>query len=620
MQDSQPWTRVTGNFAAGVAFRPELPSGVVKRAAALGVGLLAAKLALVSLRVFDGGGRGLLDAWSPLAFVYQDVAVVLGVVLIDLALTRARSSAADYAAWSLVWMLIAYSAFNVTVARVFSTPLTVSMLGAAGGALSDSIFAQVTPGNLTAIAFVMGVAGVVARRDVRALGGRRLALAATLALSTLFMGPRAAARVDTLGLHRNAAVALGSTYFARLSPPPQAAHAVNLPVEGDALDLGHLAGAARGRNVVWVILESTAAEYLGAYGAKLDPTPNLTRLSQNAVVFDAAYSAYPESIKGLYSMLCATSPAAQTTAQDYVAARLPCASVAESFRGAGYKTAFFHSGRFRYLGMQGIVDERGFDQLFDAENIGGKHASSFGTDDASTVGHLLAFVDEVPREKRFFAVYSPISGHHPYRSPGTGPRPFPAKTEKDHYLNDLYAGDAAFGELIEGLRRRGRYDDTLFVVVGDHGEAFDQHEGNFAHTLHVYEENVRVPFIVAAPGLTFGRVRAPQIASLTDLAPTTLALTGLPRQSRHEGRSLLEPQPSVARFYTDHGPLELGLRHGRFKLIHETEHDRTRLFDLSADPGEKRDISAEQPERVERYRRHLLAWSAERRNAVANPN
>jgi phosphoglycerol transferase MdoB-like AlkP superfamily enzyme len=389
-----------------------------------------------------------------------------------------------------------------------------------------------------------------------------------------------------------------------------------LPAEGKALDITHFAGAARGRNVVWVILESTAAEYLGAYGGVPDPTPHLTNLADNAVVFDTAYAAYPESIKGLFSMLCSTAPAAETTAADYVVDRVPCPSIATLLAGAGYRTAFFHSGRFRYLGMQGILDGRGFHELHDAESVGGKYASSFGTDDASTVARLLTFVDGLPKEQKFFAIYSPISGHHPYKSPGVGPRPFPEKTERDRYLNDLFAGDAAFGDLIDGLRRRGRFESTLFVVVGDHGEAFHQHEGNFAHTLFLYEENVRVPMILAMPGITVGRVRAPQIASLLDLGPTTLALLGLELPKATQGRSLLVPEAGAARFYTDHGPLKLGLRHGRFKLIHETEHDRSRLFDLVADPQERNDVAPAEVERVALYRRHVLDWSAQERTLI----
>jgi arylsulfatase A-like enzyme len=258
--------------------------------------------------------------------------------------------------------------------------------------------------------------------------------------------------------------------------------------------------------------------------------------------------------------------------------------------------------------MQGILDQRGFSELQDAESIGGAHASSFGTDDASTAERLLEFVDSAQGKQPFFAVYSPIAGHHPYRAPGPRREPFGAETEFDHYRNDLYTGDLALGRIVEGIRRRGLFEQTLFVIVGDHGEAFAQHPGNFAHTLYLYEENVRVPFIVVAPGLIMNRVRAPQLVSLVDLAPTTLALLGLAVPKEYEGRSGLEPTAGMAVFFTDHDLLKTGLRHGRFKFIHEQEHSRSRLYDLLADPAEANNLAATQPDRAEQYRRWLDGW------------
>jgi arylsulfatase A-like enzyme len=259
--------------------------------------------------------------------------------------------------------------------------------------------------------------------------------------------------------------------------------------------------------------------------------------------------------------------------------------------------------------MQGILDGRGFDELYDAENVGGTARTSFGTDDASTVTRLLRFVDDLPEGARFFAVYSPISGHHPYRAPGRRPSARPEHSEQDAYFNDLYSGDRAFGELVDGFEKRGRLEKTLFVVVGDHGEAFGQHVGNFAHTLFLYDENVRVPFVIAAPGLVRGRVRAPQVTSLVDIAPTTLALLGMPPEKESEGRSALEPVSGAALFMADQGPLKLGARRGAFKCIHETEHDRTRLFDLTADPAERVDLAEALPARAAECRTSLRGWA-----------
>src|SRR5262249_37244683 len=144
-----------------------------------------------------------------------------------------------------------------------------------------------------------------------------------------------------------------------------------LTAEGAAIDLVRYRRALAGRNVVWVVLESTAARYLKLYGADRDPTPRLTALAKSGVVFDNIYAVYPESIKGLFSMLCSPAPAAYTSADRYTARDVPCASVSEQFAAAGYRTALFHSGRFVYLGMRGIVEQRGFQTLADAGDVGG---------------------------------------------------------------------------------------------------------------------------------------------------------------------------------------------------------------------------------------------------------
>src|SRR5207237_9305158 len=139
--------------------------------------------------------------------------------------------------------------------------------------------------------------------------------------------------------------------------------------------------------------------------------PNLCEVARAAIVFDAAYAVYPESIKGLFSILCSTYPAFDIAADRY--ASVPCRSIAEVLAARGYRTALFHSGRFAYLGMDAVVRDRGFDIVADAGDIGGGHESSFGIDDASTVARILDWIATIPRTRRFFVTSLPISGHHP---------------------------------------------------------------------------------------------------------------------------------------------------------------------------------------------------------------
>jgi arylsulfatase A-like enzyme len=196
----------------------------------------------------------------------------------------------------------------------------------------------------------------------------------------------------------------------------------------------------------------------------------------------------------------------------------------------------------------------------------------------------------------------PIAGHHPYHAPGEVPRPFPETRGQDEYLNDVHTADDAFGHLRTGLKARGLDDRTVYVVFGDHGEAFGEHEGNVAHALFLYEENLRVPLFVAAPGRFHYQRRSHTPVSAIDLAPTTLALAGRTIPTEHEGHSLLEGPPRVVRFFTEQGVRRAGLRDDGWKLILDLDSKRTQLFDLQADPEERRDLSTAHPDVVARYR------------------
>lgn len=577
------------------------------KAVALLCVFVVAKLAILTGRPIQ------LSVWTPIAYLWQDVLVALVFAVLDGAIKRA------WFGWSLYCAAVGYVAINVPIARVLSSPLTWPMFAAAGGALSDSIRHHATPANIASILLV-ALAGIAAPRMLRSFEpktGTRLFVTAILILP---FGPPASLRVDTIGLDRNAIVALGSSALHRLSARvvdvelAEDWRASPLPAESQREDLSSWRGAAAGRNVVLILLESAGAQYLRPYGAANDPMPNLTEVSRAALVFENAYAVYPESIKALFSVICSRYPAMYADAESHASVATP--SVAAVLRATGYRTALFHSGRFMYLGMESVINNRGYEVLEDAGAIGGNHESSFGIDETSTVRRALAWVDSLSRNERFFLTYLPIAGHHPYYVPEPGP--FPEKTESDRYLNALHYADAALGVLLEGLKERGLDARTLFVIFGDHGQAFGQHEGNYGHSLFVYEENLRVPFLIAAPGLITDEVRVARPISLIDAAPTILDLFGLPTPAGYQGRTALEGSSGVALFYTDYSLSLMGLRDGCWKFIHELDSGRSKLFDLCRGNAEVNDLSALHPVRVAAYREHLKRWAAAQRAVILN--
>src|SRR5688572_13851905 len=435
---------------------------------------------------------------------------------------------------------------------------------------------------------------------------RQVRAAIACALIVVVAGGFASRRVDTRGMDRSPLLALVRTSFPRIR-----GHAANESwrtspyASARNAELARLRGAAAGRNVVLVVLESTAAQYLRSYGAAEDPMPNLTALAARSIVFENAYAVYPESVKGLVALLASRYPAFDVPAERH--APLMQTSLATSLAGAGYHTALFHSGRFFYLGMDTLVFSAGFGHTVDAGDIGGNHNSSFGIDESSAVSGVLQWIDGQPRERPFFVAYLPVAGHHPYAY-NIAPR-FSEKLEIDRYRNALFESDAALGQLLAGLRDRQLDRSTVMVVIGDHGEAFFQHPGNYGHSLALYDENVRVPFMISLPA-SDRATRVERPVSAIDVSPTILDLLGVNRPHTFEGTSVLNGETNMSLFFADYSLGLLGVRDGCLKVIHELESRRSKLFDVCADPAENADLARQQPERVKFYRDRLEAWSA----------
>ena len=562
---------------------------------------------LVLAKCLGLAGRDLpVSIWLPSAVLWQDVAVGVVFWMADRLVRRPRI------AWTIYGVIVAWAALNVVITRELSSPLTVAMLRATGGALTDSIAYYLTAPNVALIASVLAAGAVLPILFSRP-GARQVA--AIIGLLVALPGPFVARAIDTRGAQRNAVTALLATSLPRLGAPGAA-------VPGDlratpfddppADDLVALAGAGAGRNIVLIILESTGAQYLRPYGAADDPMPTLTALGAEAVQFESAYAVYPESVKGLFALLCSQAPAFDVPV--HVHANAPCTPLARVLSQAGYRTGLFHSGRFGYLGMDALLARQGFDTMEDAGAIGGNVESSFGVDEPATVARMLAWIDGQDRQRPFFLLYMPVAGHHPYAT--TRPGPFAGPGELNAYKNALRDGDDSLAVFLGGLRSRQIDQQTMVVAVGDHGEAFGQHDGNYGHTLFAYDENVRVPLLLAIPGVTARPVRARQVASIVDIAPTVLDIAGIAAPAGLQGGSLLHARSRLAFFYTDYALGWVGLRDGCWKYLLEIDTNRPALYDVCADPGETRNRAAEEPGRVEVYRDRALAWLAANRAAV----
>jgi arylsulfatase A-like enzyme len=185
------------------------------------------------------------------------------------------------------------------------------------------------------------------------------------------------------------------------------------------------------------------------------------------------------------------------------------------------------------------------------------------------------------------------------------------------YMREVEYVDRYVGRLLQALRDRGVYDESLIVFTSDHGEALGERGGG-GHVHTLYDELVHVPLIVkppkGSPALAELRARRGELVSHVDLVPTLLDLLGLPHLPGQQGSSVLADRGEVALFAETHRPEAfhdlLSLRDSDWKLIYVADEDRFQLFDLRADPGELKDVFAE-------HGGGFVEWQRQLREAAA---
>jgi arylsulfatase A-like enzyme len=184
--------------------------------------------------------------------------------------------------------------------------------------------------------------------------------------------------------------------------------------------------------------------------------------------------------------------------------------------------------------------------------------------------------------------------------------------------------DDYVGGIVELLKRSGKWDNTLFILLADHGEEMGEH-GGWQHDQSVYEELGRIPFIVKLPrGLRAGERVTDDVATVVDVIPTiaealdwpglSLNTRGRPAAPRPDGDGprIVTMRHNRKKFFRpwkeQRGDLNLAIRDGRWKGIWNVEPDTFELYDLAADPGERTNRAAEQPDVVAALRKHAGAW------------
>jgi arylsulfatase A-like enzyme/Tfp pilus assembly protein PilF len=366
------------------------------------------------------------------------------------------------------------------------------------------------------------------------------------------------------------------------------------------------------RNVVLVTLDTLRADVLGCYGGRV-PTPHIDRLAREGVLFEQATATVPLTLPSHSSIMTGLLPIHHNVHDNGAFFLEPSfTTLAERFQTAGYATGAFVSAWVleRRFGLaQGF--DRYSDSLLDEQ---------FQRRGDGVVAEALAWMAQLPADRRFLAWIHLFDAHTPYEAP----EPFRSRYAKEPYDGEVAWVDDLVGRLLEELDRRGRREDTIVVLMADHGEGLGDH-GEPEHGLFLYDATMAVPLVIRTPGGPTGRSKT-QVSSV-DVFPTVLDLAGLAPQPGIDGASLLpvlqdlKHEMGRAAYMETYFPTYhfgwhalQGLRDGRYKLI---QASRPEMYDLVADPGEKVDISAANAPRTDRMRAAMESLAPARPQAPA---
>jgi len=217
------------------------------------------------------------------------------------------------------------------------------------------------------------------------------------------------------------------------------------------------------------------------------------------------------------------------------------------------------------------------------------------------------------RDEPFLAEYLTGTGHHDYQCLSTsyGTENFSNEEQLNRYLNCLRLQDIFLKNLFDQYKELGLYESTIFVLFGDHGEGFSEH-GLLGHNNTIYEEGLRVPLLIHAPGLLEGGERVEGLSNLTDVLSTVLDMLGYEvTNGEYPGYSLLRPLPEdrTLTFSCWFENACLASIRGNEKYIYHYGNQPDEIFDLQEDPLEEHNLADEYPkEELEEQRDDLLAW------------
>jgi arylsulfatase A-like enzyme/Flp pilus assembly protein TadD len=374
-------------------------------------------------------------------------------------------------------------------------------------------------------------------------------------------------------------------------------------------------------NLLLVTIDTLRADRLGCYGYSHIETPNLDRIARQGALFENAVASAPLTAPSHASMMTGVYPTVHKVRNTGGFVLSPSdAKLAKILQDQGWDTAAF-------VGSSVLKGRFGFNHgfaVYDDEMPTSKSGSAAAEPErraGEVVDRAIKWLD-AQSGKPFFLWVHVYDPHIPYDPPD----PFREKYKDRPYDGEIAYTDQQLGRLFAAAAKKSRPEDTLIAVLSDHGESFSEH-GEYTHGVFLYDATLRIPFLMAGPGIPAG-VRVKQQARTIDLLPTILELMGSKAPAGIQGTSL-EPAFRGKEFHTAYAYAETlfpkfnmgwaelqAMRTTRWKYIRAPKPE---LYDLVQDPAETTNVIAGHAAEAQELEAQLKTVSAGAEKVAAAP-
>ena len=372
--------------------------------------------------------------------------------------------------------------------------------------------------------------------------------------------------------------------------------AILLLIAGLAFTPGMHAAGKNQPNVVFITIDTLRADHLGCYGYKQIQTPNIDALAAESFRFERAFTPVPVTLPSHTAIFTGTYPTFSGM-HDFSGNKLSPkqTTLASVLKQNGYATG-------AVLGSA-VLDSRfglnqGFDFYYDHFDFNRLQESNL--EEMERPGNVVADValDWLSKNAQgeFFLWMHLYDPHYPYRPPA----PYSEQYKDRPYDGEIAFADAQVGRLIAFLKSKNLYRNTLIVLTGDHGESLGEH-GEKTHGFFIYNATLHVPVLIHLPGEMSGKVLG-DLTNLADLMPTVLDELQIAAPKEVQGRSLAAlldtKKEDAASLYAETFLPRLHFNWSELRSVetekyHYIEAPKPELYDVSADPGETRNLYAD---------------------------